>query len=346
MIIQLYLKILVSVIVLSAVLTYGLIRLAHFKQWYDKDYHDIKGRPKVPALGGVALFISFWVGIYLLLPTLGWTRWMSAVLIGSIIIVVTGLFDDAVELSPLQKSFGILLAANVIYFMGNITFSSQLLPHLAKDWFHVIAYMATMCWIYFVTNAVNLLDGLDGLASSVSLVSLVTLVGISYAFSRSLQVAMFMMMLVLIAAILGFLPYNWYRAKIYLGDTGALFIGFMYAVLTVSGLKNATFFALLVPIMLYVVPIFDTGYAMVRRLLTGKPVAQADNEHVHHRLLRLGIPETQVVWVMIGVTLLFSVLAVLTHIYPEWRAILLSVIIGLVAGLIIGMWQLAKWLNK
>lgn len=334
------------VILLSWLFTHGLRRIAKKYQWYDKDAHAIKEHAKqIPALGGLALFFSFWIGMWGLFPQNLWQGNMGSILLGSTIILITGIIDDFVELSPLKKSLGIFIAANVIYFMGQITLSTKLFPDLPNQWFGILTYLATIGWIYIVTNAVNLLDGLDGLASSVSLTSLLTLVIIHYAFSQSIRMTHFAMMLLLCAALIGFLPHNWHPAKIYLGDMGALFIGFMYATLTVSDLKNATFFALLVPVVLYVVPIFDTVYAMCRRVLSGQSLAQADSEHMHHRLLRFGIPENQVVWVMVGVTILFSALAILSYMYPASRQILISIIVALVAGMVIGMKWLAR-LNK
>ncbi|MCW6664916.1 undecaprenyl/decaprenyl-phosphate alpha-N-acetylglucosaminyl 1-phosphate transferase [Aerococcaceae bacterium NML191219] len=332
---------------LSWFLTYALCKIAVHYQWYDKDSHGIKEKGlQVPALGGMALFVSFWLGVWVLFPQMIWQGNLLSVLLASAVIVITGIIDDFVELTPIKKTLGILLAANIVYFMGQITFSTKLLPSLPTQWFELLTYVATISWIYAVTNAVNLLDGLDGLAGSVSLTSLITLVLINYYFSQSIRLTNFVMLILLTAAIIGFLPHNWYPAKIYLGDTGALFIGFMYATLTVSGLKNATFFSLLVPVVLYAVPIFDTVYAMCRRVLSGQSPTQGDREHLHHRLLRFGLPEKQVVWVMVGMTILFLALAVLSHLYPELRRELILIILALVSGMIIGMKLLARLNNK
>lgn len=319
----------------SATLTFLLIKL------HQNNRLTIIGKHLVPPLGGVAIFISFWSGFFYLFPTLlgNGSQWM--LFIASSVILLTGIIDDFVVLKPYQKSIGILVAANIVYFMADIEFSTALLPAISPDVFNILSYVLTIMWIYFVTNAINLLDGLDGLASSVSIVSLLTLAITTYFFSLSIRIAFLMMLLLLAAAILGFLPFNWYKAKIYLGDTGALFIGFMYASLTVTNLKNASFFSMIVPIILYIVPLFDTFYAIFRRLMTGRSMIERDEDHVHHRLLRLGMSEPRVVSIMLGVTSIFSILAILSHAYPHWRNYILGLAIVMIILMFVTMIRLS-----
>lgn len=307
--------------ILSFMLTLILVKMAYAFQWFDKDPHHLKGesRPAVASYGGVAVYLSFWISSFFSMPQmLGMARyqwlWFSSTLI-----LVVGIVDDTIELSPLKKSLGILLAANLVYFMSGIEFSSRILPANLPWFFEFIPYLATIIWIFFVTNAINILDGLDGVASSVTLVSLVTLTLTTFFFSRSMQVILLILLVNLIGAVLGFLPHNLPSAKIYLGDTGSLFVGFMYGALSVTSLKNASLYSLLIPVIIYMLPIFDVTYAMIRRLLTGKSIAKGDREHLHHRLQQFGLKDGQVLGMMVGITMVFSLIAICSHLWPQYR---------------------------
>lgn len=301
----------IATFIASFFLTYLLVKAVPRKE----------GKPA--NVGGLAIFLSFWGGFFALYPVLLFNSPQWRMCLASLVIVITGLLDDYLELKPWQKSIGILLAANIIYFWTGLEFSSVLIPNLSPLLFDVLSYLLTIFWIYFVTNALNLLDGIDGLVSSVSITSLMTLIIMTFISSLSIRLTFIMMLILLTATILGFLPFNWYPAKIYLGDTGALFIGFMFASLSVFNLKNVSFFSLILPIMFYAVPLFDTSYSIIRRLLKGQSIVQKDEDHIHHRLLRFGLSVPQVVLIMIGVTIVFSFLAILTQVYRQIRDVIL-----------------------
>lgn len=332
-----------QVTLLSFVLTAVLLNIAKRRKWLDKDPHQIQvNQKKVASYGGIAIFFSFWIGAIFTIPQLLSSSNQFWLFIASIVILIVGIVDDTIELNPIQKSLGILLAANLLYFKAGIEFSSALLPEASPLFFEILSYSATIIWIYAVTNAVNLIDGVDGLASSVSIVSLITLIITTYFFSLSIRMAFLTMLILLTGSILGFLPFNWVPARIYLGDTGALFIGFMYAALSVSNLKNASLFSLLVPVLIYMVPLFDASYAMMRRFLTNKPIGQADREHLHHRLLRFGFSKRQVVLSMICITFTFSLIAIFSHIWPNYRVIWLIVTGIILVILMVMMSKLSK----
>ncbi|MHA3226512.1 MraY family glycosyltransferase [Globicatella sulfidifaciens] len=332
-----------QVTLLSFVLTAVLLHIAKRKKWLDKDPHQIQeSQKKVASYGGIAIFLSFWIGSIFTIPQLLSSSNQFWLFIASIVILIVGIIDDTIELNPIQKTIGILLAANLLYFKAGIEFSSALLPEASPLFFEILSYSATIIWIYAVTNAVNLIDGVDGLACSVSIVSLITLIITTYFFSLSIRMAFLTMLILLTGAILGFLPFNWVPARIYLGDTGALFIGFMYAALSVSNLKNASLFSLIVPVLIYMVPLFDASYAMMRRFLTNKPIGQADREHLHHRLLRFGFSKRQVVLSMICITIIFSLIAIFSHIWPNYRVIWLIVTGVILIILMVTMNKLSK----
>ncbi len=189
----------------------------------------------------------------------------------------------------------------------------------------------TWIWILAITNAVNLIDGLDGLATGVAIIALTTM-GITAMFFLNVgNIFVSIMIFTLVAACIGFLPYNFFPARIYLGDTGALFIGFMMSVFSLFGLKNATFITLLIPVMILGVPITDTVFAIFRRLLNKEPITHADKRHLHHRLMQIGLTHRQTVLVIYGIALIFSFISLLYPISTLWGSILLTVavLIGL-----------------
>jgi len=182
----------------------------------------------------------------------------------------------------------------------------------------------TILWILAITKSVNLIDGLDGLASGVSIISLTTIGIISYFFlPNSVEVPM--VIFTLIAAIVGFFPYNFYPATIFLGDTGALFLGFMISVLSLQGLKNATFITVITPMLILGVPITDTVYAMIRRKFNKQKISSADKMHLHHRLLSLGFTHRGTVLTIYALAMVFSFIALLMN-YASNTAIILLII--------------------
>ena len=188
-----------------------------------------------------------------------------------------------------------------------------------------------MLWIAAITNAINLIDGLDGLVGGVSIISLMTMGVISYFFLYDTDIFLNLTIFVLVAAIIGFFPYNYHPAIIYLGDTGALFIGFMIGVLSLQGLKNATAVAILSPVIILGVPITDTVVAIVRRKLSGRPAMEADKMHLHHRLLAMGFTHRGAVLVVYAIATLFSLIALLLNVSSRLGGILLllSLLLGM-----------------
>lgn len=274
---------------------------------------------KPASYGGLAIYASFWLGFFMMFPSLLFNSTPWYLFLSSTIILITGLLDDYYVLKPWQKSLGILIASHMVFFLTEVEFSSAFLPAM-PDWaFKFLSYFLTIIWLYFVTNAVNLMDGIDGLASSVSLASLLILAITTLLFSSSIRLAFLFLLVFLIAAILGFLPFNWSPAKIYLGDTGALFIGFMFASLSVTNLKHASFYTMLLPVFVYVVPLFDTSYAIFRRLIRGQSIVERDQDHIHHRLIRQGYSSPKIVFIMLGITLIFSVLAIAAQQFRAYR---------------------------
>ena len=258
-----------------------------------------------PRLGGLAIFLGF---LSALLYMYEIDSRMVGVLTGAAIIVTLGFFDDIKPLPAKFKFLVQIIAAVIVIRSGvRIDHVSNPLHFMFPDNEYIIfgnwSYPLTLLWIVGVTNAINLVDGLDGLAAGISIISAVTLF---VAAQTTGQVFAAFLASILAASTLGFLPYNFNPAKIFMGDTGALFLGYMLSVISVMGvLKGAAALSILVPIFAIGLPIYDTLFAMIRRASNGKSMMEADKGHLHHKLLDAGMSQRQ------AVITLYSISAVL-----------------------------------
>lgn len=267
----------------------------------------------MPSAGGLPIFVSFVISSLFLFKDIIPKFYILPILLAASVIVLTGLFDDKYELSPKQKSIGILLAALIIYFVADIRIDSFTLPFLGYIQLGWLSFPVTIFWIFGITNAVNLIDGLDGLAAGISLIGLMTIGIIGYFFLHASTVYIPIVIFCLVASIIGFFPYNFYPAKIYLGDTGALFLGFMMAVLSLQGLKNVTFVSSISLLIIMGVPVTDTFFAIIRRKANRVSFSTADKKHLHHRLLALGFTHKGAVLTIYSIALMFSFTAMIMN---------------------------------
>ncbi|MCQ2556655.1 glycosyltransferase family 4 protein [Ligilactobacillus equi] len=300
-------------LVLSAVLTPFIRRIALKIGAVDKPNARRVNKVAMPTMGGLAIFLAFNLTNFFLLKSQYPQKQMWLLFLAELVVILTGVVDDLIELKPAQKMLGIFLAALVVYFAAGVRMTTLTLPFVGTVNLGLLSFPVTILWILAITNAVNLIDGLDGLATGVSIIALFTSALTGYFFLNVTNVYISIMIFNLIAALAGFLPYNFNPAKIYLGDTGSLFIGFMMAIFSLSGLKNATFITLIIPVVIMGVPITDTVYAILRRKLNNRPISQADKHHLHHRLIQMGLSHRQTVLVIYGIALIFSLIAFL---YP------------------------------
>ena len=263
-----------------------------------------------PRLGGLAIFLGFMAGLLYLTDI---DSRMFGVLIGAAIIVTLGFFDD---IKPLPAKFKLvvqMIAAIIAIRSGvRINYVSNPLYFILGGSefikFGIWSYPLTLFWIVGVTNAINLVDGLDGLAAGISTISATTLFVAALGTGRPFEA---LLAAILAASTLGFLPYNFNPAKIFMGDTGALFLGYMLSVISVMGvLKGAAALSILVPIFAIGLPIFDTLFAMVRRTLSGKSMMEADKGHLHHKLLDAGMSQKQAVLTLYSISAILGFSAV------------------------------------
>ncbi|WKV10236.1 MraY family glycosyltransferase [Thermoanaerobacterium sp. CMT5567-10] len=270
-----------------------------------KDKRRVHKKP-VPLIGGLAIYLGTILSILLFLPK---SQTNLGIIAGSTIIVVLGIFDDKYELKAKVKLLGQLLASFVVVLSG-----------VRIDWLTnpfgdgminigVFAIPLSIFWIVGITNAMNLIDGLDGLAAGIASISSGSLFVVSLLNGRY---ATALITAAVTGAALGFLPYNFNPAKIFMGDTGAMFLGFILSAVSIQGaVKSAAAIAIAVPILALGVPVFDTAFAIIRRIANKKPIMEADKGHLHHRLLALGLTQKQAVFVMYGVSLFLGLSAIL-----------------------------------
>ncbi|WP_127848939.1 glycosyltransferase family 4 protein [Lacticaseibacillus hulanensis] len=321
---------LVATMIISAAITPFVRRLAFVIGAVDKPNKRRVNKVPMPTIGGLAVFLAFTFGTFVLLRPQFNTHLIFSLFLAESVVIITGLIDDVKELTPRQKMFGLFIAALIVYFLAGVRMTKiNIGPvHWELGW---LSLPITLFWILGISNAVNLIDGLDGLATGVSIISLTTMGIIGFFFLNVAQVGTSIMIFTLVAALLGFLPHNFYPARIFLGDTGSLFIGFMLSVLSLQGLKNVTFISLIMPVIALGVPITDTLFAIIRRLLNRVPISQADKHHLHHRLMQLGLTHRQTVLVIYGIELVFAMIALLYPLNTSMGNILLT--IGVLFGL-------------
>lgn len=267
----------------------------------------------MPSAGGLPIFVSFVISTLLFFRDIIPKFYIIPILFASSVIVLTGLLDDKFELTPKQKSIGISLASLIIYFIADIHIDSFTFPFLGNIKLSWLSFPITIFWVFGITNAVNLIDGLDGLATGISLIGLITIGIIGYFFLHSSTVYIPIVIFCLVASVVGFFPYNFYPAKIYLGDTGALFLGFMMAVLSLQGLKNVTFVSFISLLIVMGVPVTDTFFAIVRRKANRVSFSTADKKHLHHRLISLGFTHKGAVLAIYAMALMFSFTAMIMN---------------------------------
>ena len=276
----------------------------------------------IPRVGGLAIYLGFLVSV---LVFGNMTSELQAILLGSVVLILLGVVDDVVALSPKIKFVG-QIAAAIIVMVAGVRIEVLSNP-FGSGYFHLgmLSYPITLVWIVGMINAVNFIDGLDGLACGVSSIAALTVFTIALLVSEP-YVAI--IMAALTGACFGFLPYNMNPAKIFMGDTGSMFLGYMLAVMSINGLfKLYAIISFVVPFLILGLPIFDTAFAIIRRLLKGQSPLQADRGHIHHRLVDLGFDQKQSVAILYAVSVVLGLAAVIFTTSGEMKIAILAVAI-------------------
>lgn len=319
-----------SISMITSLLITPLMRKLAFKMnATDKpNYRKVHKKP-IPTLGGMGIFISFMIGMFILQPV---SSYHLSIMCGGFLIIVLGFFDDLYDLSPKVKFLVQFIAAFLVVFWGGLQVDFINLPFGGQFEFGLFSTTITVLWIVGVTNAMNFIDGLDGLAAGVSSIALFTIGGMAVVMNDPYVATI---AFVLFFSTIGFLPYNFYPARIFMGDTGALFLGYMISVLALLGFKNVTIISFIIPILILVVPISDTLIAMVRRFINKQPMSSPDSSHLHHRLVKFGLTQKQAVIFIYILSATFSLIAVLFSMATIWSSIFILIVSLIVIQLLI-----------
>lgn len=286
------------------------VKLAHKIGAIDipNDARRVHSKP-IPRLGGIAIYLGTVISIVIMLP---FSMEITGMLIGATFILITGVVDDIFKLSPGAKLICQTVSASILYFFGirihfvGIPFGDG---YLYFPW--VISMIVTIIWVVGITNTINLIDGLDGLAAGVAAIASLSLSYIAYMNHRP-EIAL--ITIAIAGGSLGFLPFNFNPAKIFMGDGGSLFLGFMLSAVSIAGtMKGAAAIATVIPVLVLGLPIFDTAFAIYRRVSSGKPIMEADKGHLHHRILSKGMDQKRTVIVLYALSGILGVAAVLVN---------------------------------
>ena len=260
----------------------------------------------IARLGGLGIYGGFLFG-YMLFGRQ--SIQMNAILIGSIIIVITGIIDDVRPIPAKYKLLGQLAGAAVIPFYGKIILQDVSAFGIYLD-FGIFAPVVTMIFIVGIINCINLIDGLDGLAGGVASIYFLTIGVIALLLNHTVGLDL-TLTFIMLGSTLGFLFHNFYPAKIFMGDSGSMFLGYIISVIALLGFKNVTLTSLVVPCLILAIPILDTLFAIIRRLVNHKPLSAPDKNHFHHQLLKLNLGQGKTVLIIYLVDILFAVASII-----------------------------------
>ena len=297
-----------------------------------KDARRMHKKP-IPRLGGLAIYGGFLCSI-LIFGQLDET--MLCVLLGAAIIVALGIFDDVLALGAKLKFVVQIVAAAIPVCIGDLQIGlfTNLNPLSDTPFVHlgILAVPVTIIWIVGITNAVNLIDGLDGLAVGVSSIAAITMLAVALL-TGNMPIAI--TMAALAGACIGFMPYNLNPAKIFMGDTGSTFLGYMLATVSIMGLfKFYAVISFAVPFLILGLPIFDTANAIIRRVAAGRSPMSPDRGHVHHKLIDMGFNQKQAVAILYAISATLGLTAVVLTSSGEVKAILL--LLAVLAAILVG----------
>lgn len=260
----------------------------------------------IPRLGGLGIYAGFLLG-YMIFGV--HSVQMNAILIGSFIILVTGIFDDIKPVPAKWKLLAQTVGASIVPLYGGILLQDISVFGLYID-FGILAYPITIIFIVAIINCINLIDGLDGLSSGIASIYFLTIGVIAMLLNNSNGLDI-ILTFIMLGSTLGFLVHNFNPAKIFMGDSGSMFLGYIIAVIALLGFKNITLTSFLVPMLLLAIPIMDTLFAILRRLIKHKPLGEPDKNHLHHQLLKLRLSQRKTVLIIYLVDILFAIASIL-----------------------------------
>lgn len=271
-----------------------------------KDERRMHKKP-MPRFGGIAIYLGIMVALVIFALK---DKGVTSVMTGCTLIYMLGLIDDLKDLKPLVKLCGQIVCATVVYIMGvRIEFITNYFGPGNMAFGDVACFIITVLWLIAITNAVNLIDGLDGLAAGIAAISALCIGYVAYIHGQYVPT---LAMMAIAGAALGFLPYNFNPAKIFMGDSGSELLGFSIAAVSILGtVKSATIVVVIIPALVLGLPIFDTVMAILRRLAKHQSIGTADKDHLHHRIMKAGFGQKRAVMILYCISGIMGIVAVL-----------------------------------
>ncbi|MCR4880987.1 MAG: undecaprenyl/decaprenyl-phosphate alpha-N-acetylglucosaminyl 1-phosphate transferase [bacterium] len=302
------------------------------KMCLKEGYYDLPNERKVhkkpiPRLGGIAIWLGTvfaLITVVLLQGTYPFGNSISAILVGGTIMFILGMVDDTYGLSAKFKFF-VQIGAALITFLLGVQISYVYIPFVGIHWYFwpLLSLPITILWVVGLSNAFNFIDGVDGLAGTLGSTCAMT-IGIIALCLQPPQDTCTLLCFILAGAIVGFLVFNYNPAKIFMGDSGSLFVGFLLATLSIVSVMKSVAFTIFLPLFILVVPIFDICFATTRRLLKGKSPFSPDAEHLHHKLLKAGFSHNKTVVTLVAVSVASGMVA--AYIAGAIRAYLVTIL--------------------
>lgn len=271
-----------------------------------KDERRMHKKP-MPRFGGIAIYLGIMAALAVFALK---DKGITSVMTGCTLIYTLGLIDDLKDLKPLVKLCGQIVCATVVYIMGvRIEFITNYFGPGNMAFGDVACFIITVLWLIAITNAVNLIDGLDGLAAGIAAISALCIGYVAYIHGQYVPT---LAMMAIAGAALGFLPYNFNPAKIFMGDSGSELLGFSIAAVSILGtVKSATIVVVIIPALVLGLPIFDTVMAIFRRLAKHQSIGTADKDHLHHRIMKAGFGQKRAVMILYCISGIMGIVAVL-----------------------------------
>ena len=322
---------------ISFILTLTLAKIVFKNNLFDKFNSRIFKEKKTPRVGGISIFFSLFISIlfiHLLVANniatdLPGNINIPLLIIAALIIFSLGLYDDFIGTNAWNKFIVQVIAASVIYFAG-FKIAELSIPFIGSKGINdFLSFLLTILWICGITNAINIIDGIDGLAAGISFFAALSMGVLAFLSSQFLLV---LIIAVLAGVLIGFYPFNFPKAKIYLGDSGSLVIGFMLACLSLVSIQRKASLAivLLIPIIILFLPILETIITIIRRIYKKQNIFKRDTGHFHYRFLQKKISETKTTIILTSISFLFSVSGILFEFVNKEIRILLLIFIFII----------------
>lgn len=320
----------IEILLITFLVSYILVKVSkkiaiHVGAMDKPNKRKIHKKP-MPRLGGLGIYGAFVFG-YIMYGNI--TTQMLSILIASFMILLLGVFDDINPIRAKYKLLVHLIAAIIVVFYGGLFFEEMTILGFNIVLPKIINQLIAMFFIIGSINAINLIDGLDGLCAGISFIYFLTVAIIAFILNQ-MQGLDIVLCLIMVGSTLGFLVQNFPPAKVFMGDCGSTFLGFMIAIIALLGYKVTTITSLVIPVIILAVPIFDTLFAIIRRVLKHEKIGVPDKEHLHHQLLKMKFSPKKTILIIYSINILFSAVSILFVLGDNQFAMIVYIILMIV----------------